>query len=827
MQMTRLFCFPRRHGGWRSWCLALLLVGSLAGAQTAATPPVADDAALDQARSQIQLVQKGLPTATTDDSLLALRTAALAARDQADAMATRLAPQLAGVQARLAELGAPPADKKESADIAKLRSDLEKSRGTLDANLKLARLLSVEGEQAADQIWAQRRSQFQAQLGERTASILAKPFWSELGDNFVQDAGRLSSLGQQLSAAIDRTTAGVWAGGLLTVMVILALRLWAGRVVMRLVSTRVPAGRLRRSIYALLHTALSALTPGLVAMVVYQMLVWNGPLPDDVDELLAHIIGLLSFGGYVTGLGNALLSPTRPSWRLSHMPDAVARGLRGFPLALGVITVAGWVAERLYALVNASLATTVALNCIQALALGSVMVWVVMRGERLRRVDEASTGAKEGGPPKRPAWLTALTALTWLVLVVSLISLLLGYVAFGSFAVRQVAWSGVVVSSAYLLSVLIDDICMDWVTVRDPEDLPDAAKDGKDRKDGPKPDKPVLWRLRNQFAVLFSGAVRVFLGLVALILLIAPFGEGPSALLQRTGELSAGLAIGEVQLRPDAVLMALSVLVLGLLAVRLLKVWLADSLLPTTSLDAGMRTSAVTLFNYAGVVTAVALAMSAVGVGLERIAWVASALSVGIGFGLQAVVQNFVSGLILLAERPVKVGDWVALAGVEGDIRRINVRATEIQMGDRSTVIVPNSEFITKIVRNVTLANPLGLVQIKLPMPLDTDALRVRDLVLAAFRAHEEVLDSPGPSVALDGIDNGRLMFNATGYVSSPRLAYNVRSTLLFEVLQQLREAKLTLSNPPTMLMAPGLGIAAPVPASVESGPVAVPPTQA
>lgn len=95
---------------------------------------------------------------------------------------------------------------------------------------------------------------------------------------------------------------------------------------------------------------------------------------------------------------------------------------------------------------------------------------------------------------------------------------------------------------------------------------------------------------------------------------------------------------------------------LGLITVRLLKQWLATRYMPTTRMDAGMRMSATTLFGYVGVIAVIAAAMSAVGVGLERVAWVASALSVGIGFGLQAVVQNFVSGLILLAERPVKVG---------------------------------------------------------------------------------------------------------------------------------------------------------------------------
>jgi small-conductance mechanosensitive channel len=181
-------------------------------------------------------------------------------------------------------------------------------------------------------------------------------------------------------------------------------------------------------------------------------------------------------------------------------------------------------------------------------------------------------------------------------------------------------------------------------------------------------------------------------------------------------------------------------------------------------------------------------------VGLERIAWIASALSVGIGFGLQAIVQNFISGLILLAERPVKVGDWVVVGDAEGDIRRINVRATEIQTGDRTTVLVPNSELITKTVRNRTYSNAEGLVKVVLPMPLATDADLVRELLLEAFREHPGILDAPAPAVLIDGIsDKGQVLFSATGFVATPRQAASTRSALLFEILRRLRQLNIRM----------------------------------
>ena len=138
-------------------------------------------------------------------------------------------------------------------------------------------------------------------------------------------------------------------------------------------------------------------------------------------------------------------------------------------------------------------------------------------------------------------------------------------------------------------------------------------------------------------------------------------------------------------------------------------------------------------------------------------------------------------------------GSSVVLGTAEGDVRRINVRATEIQLGDRSTLIVPNSEFITKTVRNMTLANAEGRVLIRLPMPLTTDANRAREVLLAACSAHDGILPTPAPSVMLDGIENGFLIFQVIAYVQSPRLAGGVRSDLLFSMLDGLKQADLPL----------------------------------
>ena len=777
---------------WRVACMRLFVVLWLAlGATAWAQPPatVADaEATLSEARKDIDALRKDLDDQTNDDVLVKRRGQALEIQAQADAIAEALAPQQASVAARLTELGPVPAGGKDTPDVAAQRAQLEKNNRNLDAQLKLARLLSVEAAQTAEQISALRRTQFQARLGERRGSLLSSGFWSELRGELPRDLARLGDLFDDIKGMIGSTPAWVWTALILLVAAVVGLRYWAGRLLLKLTATRVPPGRLRRSVLAVAVVALSTLTPALVAELAVIGLTWHGEVADDTQTLLTSLVEMAAFGGFVAGLGYALLSIHRPSWRLPPLPDLIADGLRWLPLTLGVLVVAAWLAERLPVLINASLTGTIALNSLVVGVMALALMAALARAERLRR------GLGET-PPPRPFWLAGLSTVAWIVLALSLLALLIGYAALGSFLVRQALWTLVVIATTYLASVLIDDGFTTLVG-------------------GPVKDEPptLQTRLRGQAAVLLSGVGRLMAILVAAVLLLAPFGEAPADLLHRLDQLYKGLQIGEVQIRPGAVAQALLVLALALLSVRLLKRWLSTRYLPTTELDPGMQVSAATLFGYAGVVISVALALSALGIGLERVAWSASALSVGIGFGLQAVVQNFVSGLILLAERPVKVGDWVSLGGIEGDIQRINVRATEIQMSDRSTVIVPNSEFITKTVRNVTHANPLGLVQIKLPMPLSTDAQRVREIMLEAFGGHEDILETPAPNVFLDGIDNGHLMFNAKGYVSSPRSAYGVRSALLFEILGRLAGAGLDMSPPSTMLLRAEAGQDAPRP---------------
>ncbi len=787
-----------------SLCLALLLGGGALAQMEPLSAP-APTVTIEALRAELDRLPR---TAESSDEVRGLISRINAFGDQTQKFIAARTDQLADLNARLGELGNAPAAGAgpDDPDITRRRATLLKERNAVDADVRLARLLLVDAQQRGAELLKRNRASFEARLTERAPSPVGREFWRDLGDAWPEDSKRLDALGEELRQSSDTAWAPDNATAV-TVALVLALLVvvlgnWAAEAVLvKLAARWLPGGRLRRSLLIIATVGVNVLLVGGAAVGVFSTLDARGVWGEQSRKLAEALTGFAFDMAFVIGLGRALLSNKRPSWRLPPISDVVAQRLAPFPWLTALVALGVWTPAKINEIIGGSLAAVVATHTLTALALTlliGAMLWRLRPPAALAVVPPPAEVPPQDGPAQddttkepRPLWAGLLLGGVALSVAAVWVLMGLGYVALASFVADQLVWTGIVACTFYVLFKFADDLFMALVSSRSHMGL------RLQKSLGFQP------QTLDQAAVLLSGVARLALFFYMAIALITPFGSSPEEVFQRSGQYGTGLKIGEFELVPGAILGFLGVLVAGFVVLRVLKHWLEEHYLPSTTLETGMRSSITTLLGYAGGILVIALALSALGIGLNRIGWIASALSVGIGFGLQAIVQNFISGLILLAERPVKVGDWVVLGTTEGDVKRINVRATEIQLGDRSTLIVPNSEFITKTVRNMTLANAEGRVLIRLPMPLTTDAQQVRSLMLSACNMHPTVLPTPAPSLTLEGIENGLLIFQAIAYVPSPRLAGGVRSELLFTILEELKQAGLPLAAPTVVMTTP------------------------
>ncbi|MFY0402540.1 DUF3772 domain-containing protein [Pantoea dispersa] len=732
---------------------------------------------------------------TNENQLNQLNEMALELSGNAETLGQALIPQRQQLDAQLAVLGpAPKADSvvKETPEVTRKRAALENQKGKLDDQIKQADGIKNGALVLSSQIVNLRRDQLKSQLALNSGSILGPRFWSPLFSRQDLDGEKIGDFISELQDTAALSWEPGWrvgtVGWLLAALLVMTLgRRYSEEFLAWVSIHKLPEGRLRRSFLA----AAIALTTLAAVVLTFNFLslafVRRDEVSSDVQDFISRLVQLSVYCGLIAGLGRAFLSTRRPSWRLPSISSEVALALKPFPPITAALVFIFQTAESFNYTVGTSLNTTIFANGLTALLIGSTGLAISMRTNRVRR-----RMAQAGNPPEARPTIVGLVQLALTVTAVAiLVSLIVGYVTLARFLSYEVIWCGILFGSFYFLSHLINDGCESLFSTNNAT--------GKRLQTSLNIDERYL----QQAATLLSAVGKTLLvAFVALALLNGTFASStPIELIQKVIEFWGGKGLESLNIVPAHMVNAILCLVVGIYVLRSVRRWLDKEFLPKTTMDIGMRVSLVTLFSNIGYVLIILLTLSIMGLQWNKLAWIVSALSVGIGFGLQEIVKNFISGLILLTERPVKVGDLVSISGIEGDIRRINVRATEIQLGDKSTVIVPNSQLISQNVRNATMGNAQGVVTIQLTFPLDIDPVQVRELLLDVYRENERILETPEPSVSFKDLTPAGIVLSVTGNVASQRQISGAKSDLLFDILTRLRKEGIVLSTPQTMII--------------------------
>jgi small-conductance mechanosensitive channel len=719
----------------------------------------------------------GEPSAS-DRSLAEAREELVRLQVEADSHLARLKPRLAGTRAEADRFGPAPAagQSAELPALAQQRRALAETVAGLTGAISAAEAVGLRAANLTERIRDARRAAFQDTVLQRGPSLVSPRLWSEVAQDIPIGLGRLGVIIDDWGDTPDSDRLGLLLLGGLALALLLSYAAWRGILRYRRWHDPEPPSSWRRVASAGWVILLRA-APTLAgaALIHIGLQSWGDALPARTESLIETLLRAVVIVIGVHAVSKTVLAITRPHWRLLGLADRPARQLYHRIMLLALTYGADLIASAVNAAADMPYSLSMAQSFAASLAFAAIIIAILL----------IRAPAGPGETKARGIGAFYVRFPLWLVATAIFLSAVTGYVALARFIAGQLIVISTILTIAYLFVV--------WASAFGQSLSDDRAAAGRWMRE-----RLGFERRREQIALPVTLLLQaaILTGAIPFILLQWGFDWHDIGALFRSALF--GFQLGDVNISLLGILAALLIFLLGYTGAKIVQAWLDGQVLEPAGVEESVRHSIRTGVGYLGVIIAALLAISYVGLNLSNLAIVAGALSVGIGFGLQSVVNNFVSGLILLAERPIKVGDWVIVGAEEGLVRRISVRSTEIETFERSNVIVPNSQLITQQVKNWTLHNNTGRFPIRVAVHYASDPEQVRDILLSVARAHPQVLSTPEPFVYFEEFGSSALNFTLFVYLANVSRSFSARTDLRIAILKAFRAADIEMPYPQT-----------------------------
>ncbi|WP_142416480.1 mechanosensitive ion channel domain-containing protein [Bartonella massiliensis] len=472
----------------------------------------------------------------------------------------------------------------------------------------------------------------------------------------------------------------------------------------------------------------------------------------------------------INRLSVILLSLNMPSVRLFNIAPLSAYQLVILLTSLGVVLAFDAVFDSIYQIISAPLSLTIAKSFIAVFFVAILLFTIAFVPLRFRR--QSFQGEKRKayfGPFYIRIPFIGLGLLLFVLIF-------LGYVGLARFIMQQIMIGGAFLVLMYLGIKSAQEIGTKGQFMKTTVGYLLMQRFHLEEK------------TMNQLGIVVSIFLNLFVVVFCAMPIAVQFGFSYSDLKAVLWQSVTGFQIGNMTLSLISLVTGIVSFGVCWFLIRRFIDWLDHVVLAHGEFDSGIRNSIKTVISYGGVVVSALIGLSMAGLDLRNFALIAGGLSLGIGFGLQNIVQNFVSGLIILVGRPFKIGDYIESGSVGGVVRRISVRATELETLQRKTIIIPNSSLINNNVSNWTRRNKIGRIDIPVTVSSKIAPEHVAEILLEIASATEGVLKNPIPQVSFTAFDQKSFSFNLAIYVPNITSPSHVTNTLRFALYKRFAE---------------------------------------